>query len=284
MIGDDAHWQSTKSSERMLRFSSLPPGEYTFEAKAITKNGLLEGNAFSFRFTIMKSWWTNWWFILLVNIIFVAIVYLVIRSRADQRLKVELIRRGIASDLHDDIGATLSSINIYAEMAQEELGENELLGHIQQNVHDTISRLDDLVWSINPKNDTMGQLVHRMQYMATIILEAAGVQCHFNYHKKILETRLKLNDKRDLYLLFKEMVNNVVKHAQCRNCYMGIEYDHSRLILTVRDDGIGFDVSKVEEVRNGLENMRYRAGRMNGTIHIDSRHKKGTNITVHIKA
>jgi hypothetical protein len=284
LIGDDNHWQTTKPGERMLRFASLPPGSYTFETLAVNKNGLQQEKPVSFHFVILKSWWNHWWFIILINICIVTIIFLIIRNRTDQRLKVELIRRGIASDLHDDIGATLSSINIYTEMAQEEMGENEYLEHIKENVNDTISRLDDLVWSINPKNDTMEQLLYRMQHTALLLLEATGVHCHFNYDKKIVGIKLNLANKRNVYLLFKEMVNNVVKHAQCQNCYINIEYNHPDLELSVMDDGIGFDPAMVNKARNGLENMRYRARRMNGSIQINSSHKKGTKVVVQLRA
>lgn len=282
--GDDDHWQATKPNERMLRFSSLSPGTYTFEAVAVNKDGLQQAEPVRFHFVILKSWWFRWWFIVLANVLIIAIILLIIRSRMNQRLKVELIRRGIASDLHDDIGATLSSVNIYTEMAREELGQNEYLDQISENINDTISRLDDLVWSINPKNDTMEQLLHRMQHSALLLLEATGVQCHFYYDAKILDIKLNLANKRNVYLLFKEMLNNVVKHAHCRNCYINLEYHRPNFTLSVRDDGVGFDASASKKGRNGLENMRYRAERMNGNVYINSTYKKGSNIVVELKA
>jgi len=283
LSGDDDHWQTTKPTERMLRFSSLPPGSYTFQARAVNRNGLEQEKASSFHFIILKPWWNNWWFFVLANFIIVAIILLLIRNRIRQRLKVELIRRGIASDLHDDIGATLSSINIYAEMAREEIGENEYLGQIKENVTDTISRLDDLVWSINPKNDTMEQLLHRMQRSASVLLEARGIKCHFNYNSRILNINLNLGNKRNLYLLFKEMLNNVVKHSQCRNCYIDLEYHRPNFSLSVRDDGVGFDTTAAIQGGNGLENMRYRAARMKGNVYIHSSLKKGSTITAELK-
>ena len=284
LIGDDDHWRTTKPNERMLRFSSLPAGKYTFEAMAINRNGLQQEKPVNFHFVILKAWWNHWWFFLLINIVIVAIILLIIRNKMQQRLKVELIRRGIASDLHDDIGATLSSINIYTEMAEEEIGENEYLLRIKENVNDTISRLDDLVWSINPKHDTMEQLLNRMQHCALLLLEATGVKCHFYYHPKILDIKLNLANKRNLYLLLKEMLNNVVKHAQCRNCYINLEYHRANFTLSVTDDGVGFDVTADKKGRNGLENMRYRAARMNGNVQINSSDKKGSEIIAELKA
>ncbi len=284
LIGDDDRWKTMEPNERMLRFSALPPGAYTFEALAVSKDGLQQENPISFSFVIRKYWWSQWWFIVLINVVIIAMVLFLIRNRINQRLKVEMIRRGIASDLHDDIGATLSSINIYAEMAQEEVGENEHLEQIRGHVDDTISRLDDLVWSINPKHDSMEHWMQRMHYTSVVLLEATGVQCHFNYDKEILNIKLSLTYKRNLYLLFKEIVNNVVKHAQCHNCHINIEYQHPYLTLSVRDDGIGFDTSSVQQGRNGLENMRYRAEKMNGNIQIISTNKKGSTIVVQLKA
>ncbi|CAN5577745.1 hypothetical protein BH11BAC5_BH11BAC5_54670 [soil metagenome] len=283
LIGDDDHWQTMEPDERMLRFSSLPPGVYTFEALAVTKDGLQQETPIRFHFVILKNWWSQWWFIVLINVFIIAIVFIIIRNKINQRLKVELIRRGIASDLHDDIGATLSSINIYAEMAQEEVGENEHVEQIREHVNDTISRLDDLVWSINPKHDSMEQLLQRMQYTSVLLLEATGVQCLFNYDKKMLDIKLNLADKRNVYLLFNEMVNNVIKHAQCRICHINIDYNRPYLILSVTDDGIGFDTTRGKQGRNGLENMRYRAERMKGNVQINSTPEKGSNIVVQLK-
>ena len=283
LVGDDNDWQTTKPNERMLRFSSLPPGSYTFEAVAVNKNGLQQDHPIRFHFTILKSWWTTWWFIVLVNALIIATVLLIIRNRIDQRLKVELIRRGIASDLHDDIGATLSSVTIYTEMVREELGESQYLDHIKENISNTITRLDDLVWSINPKNDTMEQLLNRMQHTSRMLLETTGVKCHFSYDPKILDMKLNLANKRNVYLLFKEMINNVVKHAQCRNCFISLEYHQSDLTLAVRDDGIGFEPEIESKGRNGIESMRYRARRMNGSMHIDSSHTAGSSVVVRLK-
>jgi len=284
LIGDDNQWKITKPDERMLRFSSLPPGAYTFEAMAVSRDGFQQEKPFTFQFTILKPWWNHWWFIALVNIFIVAVVIFIIRNKINQRLKLELMRRGIAHDLHDDIGATLSSINIYTELARDEVGENEYLERIKSNINDAVTRLDDVVWSINPKNDSMQQLMQRMQHIGEPLFKAAGIHCHFTYDEKFFDLKLTLADKRNVYLLFKEMVNNVIKHAKCCNCFINIMYESPYLTLSVKDDGIGFDPKLVTKGRNGLHNMRYRAGQMNGKLYIDSSFNKGSNIIVQLKA
>jgi len=283
LVGDDDEWQITKPDERMLRFSSLPPGTYTFEAMAVSTDRFHQQKPFKFQFVILQPWWNHWWIVVLGNLLIVAVVIFLIRNKISQQLKVETVRQGIARDLHDDIGATLSSINIYTELAKDEMGQNEYLERIKDNIDDAVTRLGDLVWSINPKNDTMLQLMHRMRYIAEPLFKAAGIECHFTYDKKFLDLKLTLADKRNVYLLFKEMVNNVVKHAQCYNCYINIKYNSPYLILSVKDDGIGFDPAVVSETRNGLHNMEYRARRMDGTLHISSSGKKGSSIVVELK-
>lgn len=284
LIGDDDKWQITKPDERMLRFSSLPSGAYTFEAMAVNKDGFQQDKPFAFQFEILKPWWNHWWFFVLCNLLIVAIVILIIQNKISQRLKVELVRRSISRDLHDDIGATLSSVNIYTELIKDEMGQSEYLERIKFNIDDAVTRLDDLVWSINPKNDTMAQLMKRMQYVAEPLLKAAGIQCHFTCDKKFLDIKLRLADKRNVYLLFKELVNNVAKHAQCCNCYIEIKYNSPYLTLSVTDDGIGFDRTMIDKSRSGLNNMEYRARQMDGSLHINSSDKHGSSIVVQLKA
>lgn len=283
MKGADNEWQVTKPDERMLRYSSLMPGEYTFEIIAVNKYSIQQPEPIRFRFTIQQPWWNTWWFLVLVNALVVLMVYLAIRTHINQKLKVELVRRRIAQDLHDDIGATLSSLNIYAEMAQEDTGGSKYLDRMRQNISDVVSRLDDLVWSINPRNDTMEQLMQRIQHTALPLLEAAGIQCQFTYDKRILNLKIGLGNKRNVYLLLKEMVNNVTKHARCTNCHINMEYHKPYLILSVQDNGIGFVPEFSNKGRNGLANMQYRAKQMNGNVQIDSVPQNGTFVKVVLK-
>jgi signal transduction histidine kinase len=117
LAGADDDWRLTSTGERMLRFVSLRPGSYRFEAVAVNENGQQQQEPIVFRFTILKPFWQTGWFIGLVVLLAAAISYALYRTRLRQALAVEAVRRNIASDLHDDIGATLSSINIYTTLA-----------------------------------------------------------------------------------------------------------------------------------------------------------------------
>ncbi|HET7899533.1 MAG TPA: ATP-binding protein, partial [Flavisolibacter sp.] len=235
-----------------------------------------------FPFTINKPWWQTVWFYVLVNMLIITILYLLIRNRAKQELRIERIRRNISSDLHDDIGATLSSINFYIDLARSEKDSDTYLQQIKENVAHVIASLDDLVWSINPKNDSTEQFIHRMKNYAVPLLRAVRIQCHFSYDPQLLHQKLTLNTKRNLYLLFKEMVNNVAKHSRCYHCVIRLQYQHGQLCLNVTDDGQGFDPLVYRPDRNGLFTMQDRARRLNGEIEIKSAPARGSEIEVTI--
>ena len=175
-----------------------------------------------FDFTIKAPWWNQWWFKTLFVMIVVSIIFLLYRIRMEQLLKVERIRRSISGDLHDDIGATLSSMIIYTNLARSEKDHEYYLDLIDQNAKEVIGKLDDLVWSINPKNDTCEQLINRMRLHAEPLLNAAGIRLNFTVNPAVLQLKLDLFVKNNVYLLFKEIVNNVVKHSVAANCYINI--------------------------------------------------------------
>jgi signal transduction histidine kinase len=210
------------------------------------------------------------------------IVYIIIRNRINQKLRLELMRRSISNDLHDDIGATLSSVNFYIDLAQHDKQNTEYLRHIKDNVNQVISSLDDLVWSINPKNDNTGQFINRMKDYAIPFLKAARIHCHFHYDPKVVNLKLDLLTKRHLYLLFKEVVNNVAKHALCRNCTIELVHDQENLRLVVSDDGKGFNVVEVDGSRSGLFSMQERVRLLNGEMEIRSVKKEGSRVAVTI--
>lgn len=280
--GAEKEWRTTNPGERMIRYSALPSGDYVFELYAVNSDDMQQEEVISYGFSIAKPWWRMWWFYLLANLAVMLVAYLLVRNRMNQRLKLELMRSNISRDLHDDIGATLSSINFYIALAETEEDKQPYLHTIRENVGHVVNSLDDLIWSINPQNDTTEQFINRMKEYVGPLLNAARIQCHFQYDPRIVNLRLDLVTKRNLYLLFKEMVNNVLKHSQCRNCYVRLEYHRSQLSLSVTDDGKGFDPEKLKKNRNGLLNMRARAKRMKGEIEISSAEKKGSRLAVKI--
>ena len=278
--GGDEQWHISK--EPIVRFPSLMPGYYTFEAYAMHPSGKRAVNTISFEFEIVKPWWERWWLRSLVLLAVAGLFYALYRYRVNQLVKVENIRRSISSDLHDDIGATLSSINIYTELAKRQEDNREFLNLIQDNTREIIGKLDDLVWSINPKNDSAEQLINRMRSFSEPLLAGANINYKITCSDDLHKLKLNTGIKRNLYLIFKETVNNVAKHSQSKNCTIDIYYQNKRLYINIVDDGVGFDESHTKKNRNGLKNIQDRAKQIKAQIKIDSVKDQGT--TVHLEA
>ena len=276
VIGADRDWQTTKPGERTVRYASLPPGNYTLQAYAINNKGIQQPEHISFALVINKPWWKQWWFYVLCLIITMASIYLLQEYRVHQLLNVEKVRRTISTDLHDDIGATLSSINIYTELAKKDRYNDVHFTAIQQHSNEVITKLDELIWSINPKNDNFEQLVNRMYSYAEPLLHAKEISCKFNHPEDLLKEKLPVQVKQNLYLVFKELVNNVLKHSGAKHCIVDLSCRDNKIYLLVMDDGKGFDITNTAKGRNGIINMKERVEKMKGHLQIESSAQKGT--------
>lgn len=158
-----------------------------------------------------------------IILVVIVAVMIFIKYRIMQILKVEKLRRKISSDLHDDIGATLSSINIYSELAKNEKDNIDYIKTIQEHAQNTISNLDDLVWSINPNNDNLKVLIDRMRSFALPLLRDSKVKSEFITNMQDEETSISLEKRRSIYFAFKEMVANVLKHANSTFCSIEVQ-------------------------------------------------------------
>src|SRR5262249_28497613 len=154
--GQDKDW--SPPTERNFVSYNLPPGHYVFTVEAQNATGKWSRKAASFAFNIRHPFWAAWWFITLLVILTVAIIYSIYRYRVQQLLKLERLRSRISTDLHDEIGSTLSSISILSDIALNNPGSKqhlEMVGEIKENSLALMEKMDDIVWSINPKNDTL---------------------------------------------------------------------------------------------------------------------------------
>jgi len=204
--------------------------------------------------------------LLVAGVVFLAATaaYGIRNYRLNQMLKVETLRKKISKDLHDDIGSTLSSINIYSELAKKEKNNDVYLNTIQQHTQTIISSLDDLVWSINPKNDTIEILVEKLRSFAEPFLNAAKIKTQFTTQIENNNLLLTLTQKTNLYLACKEMVNNVVKHSGADYCQVSIVQAGRTIEMEVKDNGKGFMPERINNGRNGLRNLKTRAEELNG--------------------
>lgn len=205
----------------------------------------------------------------------------IIINRSSRLLEIERMRNSIARDLHDDIGSALSSINIMSKVALQDVqpeAAQENFKRIGDQSSKVMESMSDIVWSINPENDSVEKLISKMREFAVEILEPTNVQLDFHTLEHLSFT-FDASQRKNLFLIYKEAINNAAKYSNCKTVQVLILSEGKQLTLSIKDDGVGFDVDKVKR-GNGLNNMTQRASALNGNLQIHSQVGQGTSITL----
>jgi two-component system, NarL family, sensor histidine kinase UhpB len=204
--------------------------------------------------------------------------------RTRQVLRLQDIRNKIAGDLHDDIGSTLNSISVYSEVARKkDEQQDEALEMIGEASRKIIDAMSDIVWTVNPDNDSFAKIIFRMKSLAYNLFRAKKIEYTFHADESLEEKKLPLEDRRNFYLIFKEAVNNLVKYSNASRVAITLSGENSMIRLRIQDNGVGFDTSQ-EAVGNGLKNMKRRADEMKADFKIESSKGNGTQIELTLKA
>ncbi|HEX7692182.1 MAG TPA: two-component regulator propeller domain-containing protein [Sediminibacterium sp.] len=285
MSGIDKGWVK---ADRLgyINYSLLPPGHYTFSVYCEDIDGTRSPDVTSIRIYIKPPFWRTYWFLGSMLLLVALIVYSFHHLRVKRLLDLEKLRMRVARDLHDDMGSTLSTINILSSMAKTKLGSDavktgEYLGKIGDNSQRMMEAMDDIVWSIKPTNDSMQKIAARMREFATNVLEAKEIELDFRMDEAVFDVVLNMEARRDFFLVFKEAVNNAAKYSNASMVVIRVGMHNKRLVLLVEDNGAGFNPEEADN-GNGLGNMRKRAAAMNGRILIVSSPGEGAHITLNI--
>lgn len=215
------------------------------------------------------------------------IVILLNRNKLKRTIEIERMRSRLSRDLHDDIGSTLSSINILSHTAKNHLGDTNdektkaTLEKINERSQRLLNSMRDIIWNINPENDTLEEVMSRMRDYASSLLEAKGIEYRFDFPKEMIDCKLSMDVKNNLYLIFKEGVNNLSKYSQCTHAVFSIMFDEKYIYLSIEDNGTGFRKEAIYH-NGGLRNMQHRAEEIRGKLTIDSSPKQGTRIQLTI--
>jgi len=197
---------------------------------------------------------------------------------------MERMRKRIASDLHDDIGSTLSSISLISEMASRQDTESELakaLGKIGHDSRDVLNSMDDIIWSVNPQNDSLSSLVVRLREYAIPLCESKNISFAMNVDESIYSMKLGMDERRNIFLIVKEAINNAVKHSGCQKLSVTF-MKNPELGISIQDDGCGFDAASPTS-RNGLTNIKRRATQTGSELLLRSEKGTGTRIVLKTK-
>src|SRR5215510_1619083 len=282
--GADQDW-SPGAEQRAVHLANLAPGRYRFLVRAVNAAGVVSETPASFSFRILSPLWQRWWFLALFATMAGLAAYTVYHYRVAQLLALERVRTRIAADLHDDIGSSLSQISVLSEVLRNQLGKQEarvtknlsLINRVSQEALDSMS---DIVWAINPQQDHLSDLVRRMRRVASEALPARDIEFTFNAPAPGSDLKLGADIRRQVFLMFKETINNLVRHSKCTLASIDLRIEGTYLVLTVSDNGKGFDPDQINE-GNGLISLHRRTRSLGGETVVSSR--KGEGATVMIK-
>lgn len=280
--GFDKTWTQL-GTYHSVNFTTLPPGDYTLLLKCTNKSGTSNPQHLEYIIHVHGPFWKTWWFILLVILFFTGIIYLIYRNRIHQIYQLQYMRDKISQDLHDDIGSALSSISIYSDVLKKMTGNAipEVIP-ILNNMHDTakqaMENMSDIVWAINPKNDRFPDILKRLEIFANQILSAKGTKFILQIPEDITTKPLTLHQRRNIYLICKEAINNVAKYAEAQECTFQIVQEKNNIVIHITDNGKGIQSTANNLGGNGIKNMKKRIEDINGFLEIISGKPKGTRV------
>jgi ligand-binding sensor domain-containing protein/signal transduction histidine kinase len=283
--GADTEWNAP-TTLRNVNYARLASGAYRFRVRALTPSGATSVEPASVSFRILRPVWLRWWFITSASALLVGFAGLLYRHRVAYLLSIERVRTRIATDLHDDIGASLSQIAILSELVRGETETRQesanTLSRIATISRELVESMGDIVWAINPKRDRVGDLLQRMRYFASDTLTGKDIAFSFPSPALGRELALGADVRREVLLIFKEAINNVVHHAGCGRVAIDVRIDRDALVLRVADDGKGIPTVKAREPGHGLLSMRERATRLRGSLGVDSSPDGGTTLVLRV--
>src|SRR5262249_44600008 len=294
--GADSNW-SPPTEQRTVTYANLKAGSYRFLVRAVAANGAVSEKPALVSFKILPPLWLRWWFITLAALFTLAMFYVFYRyrlarlnearraeealskARQERLVELEQVRKRIATDLHDDIGSSLTRISLLSEVAQRQSHDREgnaSLSTIAGLSRELVDSMSDIVWAINPERDHLGDLTQRMRRFAGDVFSARGIDFTFRFQATDGDFRLHANLRREVFLVFKEAVNNAVRHSGCTAAEIDFSVgDNQRLSLKLSDNGRGFDLASHSN-GHGLSSMRARTEALGGRLDIESGNGRGT--------
>jgi signal transduction histidine kinase/ligand-binding sensor domain-containing protein len=291
-------WVSA-GTERFANYTNLRPGRYTFRVKCENRDGIQSQNVTKLIIHIHFPWWLSWWAYSLYGLAAFSLIYISYKYRihqleAKQELKVKTIlitqgeeRRRIATDLHDTVGSTLSSISIYSS-AVEHMKSNQFheiqltVSLIGQSARMVMENMSDIIWAISPANDSFQNMIDRLQLLSTQLLKAKKIQLKFDIAEDLHSIKLSMPQRKNIYLILREAIHNVAKHSQATHCIVSAKLENKIIDLEVSDNGNGFSVTMGGLGGNGIINMKARSEELKALFHVQSEINKGTHIYLKI--
>ena len=266
---------------RSVRYAGLGADAYRFEVQSVSPGGAANPIAAAVSFRVEGPFWKTWWFLFLTGASAAGLLYSVYLFRLRHLLALERIRAHLAADLHDDLGSGLAEIAILTEVANQRSSAPGL-DLIARRARELRQSMSDIVWAVDPAGDTLESLIDRWRHTAFALFGDEHLE--FTAPKSGLSAQVGLTStqRRDLLLLFKEVVTNAARHAAAQRVRIRVSYSPGWLKLEISDDGCGFDPEGVQ-AGNGLRSIRRRAEGLRGSLGIDSFPGRGTVVSLSVR-
>jgi signal transduction histidine kinase len=286
--GFETQWHS--ASTGVVNYSKLAPGTYVFHVTCINHAGLKPRADDYLTLVINPPFWKTTWFILSSSIVLILLILAIARYIFTRNLREKILilekekalekeRNRISQDMHDELGSGLTKISILSEvaMAQLEAPEKTIdqLKNISNSSRALVDTLQDIIWILNSKNETLDNLCAYIREYTFKYFEASDIKIKVHFPEKI-EARALLDDqRRSILMVFKEAFHNITKHSHCTQIEMRLEITAHYAKFILIDNGIGFDQANVRQFANGLNNMKKRMSSIGGDFAISSKLKEG---------
>ncbi len=297
--GVDPDWVEA-DTRRVAYYNNIAPGSYTFHVTACNNNGIWNETGAKLRFTLQPHYWQTWWFQSLgvmgsLSVVAAGARYATKKrmqlklERIEQQHAIERERTRIAKDIHDDLGASLTRITFLGELAETDKAKPESVENYVRRIvataRDTVRSLDEIVWAVNPRRDTLNSLVEYVAHYSGEFLEGTNLRCRLDLPDSVPDISLSSEVRHSLFLVIKEFLNNTVKHAQATEVSIRMKLEGDSFLITLQDDGCGFAPLEQSEKRhsNGLENMRKRVENLGGLLELHAARKQGTRVSFEVQ-
>ncbi len=274
----DHEWHT--STDGNVSYNHLKPGTYHLQMKGTNNIGTENSTGDVLTVIVKPHFYQTKWFFAGCGLLVIFLVWELFRIRETRRKAQQKLRDKIARDLHDDVGSSLSGINLFSKMALQKMetgATRDLVEKIADRSENMVGAMGDIVWNVNPANDSFDKLVTRMRGYALDMLDEQNIKVDFLTPSHPNRVRLGLDIRKDFYLIYKEAINNIAKYAEASAVRINLEIRKGKLTMLIEDNGKGFDTS-LPTSGNGLNNMKARAAGIRAAFSLESVTGKGTSL------
>lgn len=271
-------------------FTNLGGGTYFLHMKAANNDGVWNERGATLEIRVRPPFHGTWWFRILIVLALGGLAFGVVKFRQHQRRRLERFREGLARDLHDEMGSTLSSIRFFSEFANQQVGDDKpqvtpVLQRISQSASTLGDSMQDIIWAMKNKNDQLEDLAARMTEFGLRLMEARNINFKTHVSDDFLGKHLQPEVRRNIYLIFKEAMNNAAKYAEASEVELFLSIKKGLLLMKISDNGKGFEPGSqhADGGGNGLRNMRMRAGDIGGKVEFISKLGEGTRVELRVQ-